>query len=124
MTIQQVESEEADTREIIPNVDTRARESLGNILRTLLVEGLDTLLKSKSKTSEDNVLAATTTSVKETVREQRTSACNSVISWVFDHGVALNKTGCLQNIEHRTEGVPGKTIIAEPTWVSYFSPAC
>jgi hypothetical protein len=32
--------------------------SLGNIVRTLLIEGLDTLSKSKSKTSEDNVLAA------------------------------------------------------------------
>jgi hypothetical protein len=58
MTILQVESKEAEAREIVPNVDTRARESLGNILRTSLIEGLDTLSRSKSKISEDNVLAA------------------------------------------------------------------
>jgi hypothetical protein len=58
MTIQRVESEEAEAREIIPNVDTRARVSLRNIMRTSLIVGLDTLSKSKSKTSEDNVLAA------------------------------------------------------------------
>jgi hypothetical protein len=58
MTIQRVESEEAEAREIIPNVDTRARVSLGIIVRTSLIEGLDTLSKSTSKTSEDNVLAA------------------------------------------------------------------
>ncbi len=44
-------------------MDTRARESLGNILRTSLIEGLDTLSKSKSKISEDNVLAAMATSM-------------------------------------------------------------
>ncbi len=63
MTIQQVESEEAEAREIVPNVDTRARVSLGNIMRTSLIEGLDTLSKSKPKTSEDNVLAATAASM-------------------------------------------------------------
>ncbi len=63
MTIQEVESEEVKAREINPNVDTRARVSLGNIVRTLSIEGLDTLSKSKSKTSEDNVLAATAASM-------------------------------------------------------------
>ena len=63
MTIQRDESEEAEAKEIIPNVDTRARVCLGNIVRTLLIEGLDTLLKSKSKTSEDNVLATMATSM-------------------------------------------------------------
>jgi hypothetical protein len=63
MTILQVESQEAAAREIVPNVDTRARESLRNILRTSLIEGLDTLLKSKSKISENNVLAATAASM-------------------------------------------------------------
>ncbi len=58
MTILQVESKEAEAREIVPNVDTRAKESLRNILTTSLIEGLDTLSKSKSKISEDNVLAA------------------------------------------------------------------
>ncbi len=57
MIIQQVESEEAGVREIVLNVDTRARVSLGNIVRTSLIEGIDTLSKAKSKTSEDNVLA-------------------------------------------------------------------
>jgi hypothetical protein len=63
MIIQQVESEEGEAREIFPNVDTRARVSLGNIVRTSLIEGLDTLSKAKSKTSEDNVLAATAASM-------------------------------------------------------------
>jgi hypothetical protein len=63
MTIQRDESEEAEAKEIIPNVDTRARVSLGNIVRTLFIEGLDTLSKPKSKTSEDNVLAATAASM-------------------------------------------------------------
>ncbi len=58
MTILRVESQEAEAREIVPNVDTRARESLGNILRTLLIERLDTLLTVMSKISEDNVLSA------------------------------------------------------------------
>ncbi len=30
----------------------------------------------------------------------------------------------LQNIEHRMEGVSGRTILPEPTWVSYFSAVC
>ena len=68
MTILQVESKEAEAREIVPNVDTRARESHGNILRTSLIEGLDTLSKSKSKISEDNFLAATA-DVKEAFLE-------------------------------------------------------
>jgi hypothetical protein len=63
MTIMRVEAQEAEGREIIPNVDTRARESLGNILRTSLIEGLENLSKAKSKISEDNVLAATATSM-------------------------------------------------------------
>jgi hypothetical protein len=39
-------------------MDTRERVSLGNIVSTLLIEELDTLSKAKSKTSEENVLAA------------------------------------------------------------------
>ncbi len=60
MTILQVEAQEAEAREIVPNVDTREREreSVGNTLRTSLIEGLDNLSKAKSKISEDNVLAA------------------------------------------------------------------
>jgi hypothetical protein len=38
-----------DAREILPDVNTQARESLGNILRSSLMEGFNTLLKSKSK---------------------------------------------------------------------------
>ncbi len=63
MTILQVEAQEVEAREIVPNVDTRARESLGIILRTLLIEGIDNLSKAKSKISEDNVLAAMATSM-------------------------------------------------------------
>ncbi len=63
MTTLQVEAQEAEAREILPNVDTRAGESLGNILRSSLMEGFDTLSNSKSKISENNVLAATATSM-------------------------------------------------------------
>jgi hypothetical protein len=61
MTIQQGEAQEADAREILPNVGTWASESLGNILRLSLMEGSNTLSNSKSKITENNLLAATAT---------------------------------------------------------------
>ncbi len=101
MAIQQVESEEVEAREIIPNVDTRARESLGSILRTLLIEGLDNLLKSKSKTSEDNVLAATATSMSRKQFESKELQYAIQLSlWSLTTKLRSTKQDACQNIEH------------------------
>jgi hypothetical protein len=71
MTILQVEAQEANNRKILPNIDTQARESLGNIMRSSLMEGFNTLSKSKSMIAKNNVLAATATSMSRKQSESK-----------------------------------------------------
>ncbi len=125
MTILRVEAQEVEARKIVPNVDTRARESLGNILRTSLIEGLENLLKVKSKISEDIVLAATAASMtRKQFKSEKLQHAIKLSLGSLTTKLHSTKQDVHKNIEHRTEGVPGKTILPEPTWVNYFSAVC